>query len=309
MSVRRALAVAASVALGAALAGCGLGPGSTPRGVQLAVTRDFGARVLRESGAPRVVGQETVMQLLLRNARVGTAYGGGFVQSIDGLSGKHASGRPVDWFYYVNGIQAGRGAADTRLHPGDRVWWDLHDWSAAETVPAVVGSFPEPFLHGDGGRRLPVRVDCAGASPAACRTVAGRLRADGVPAALGALGSEEPHSLSVLVGPWTAIHGDPAALALERGPRASGVYARPARDGRTLTLLDPRGAAVRTLGPGAGLVAATRYFVDEPTWVVTGTDAAGVDSAARALSPVTLHDRFAIATTGAAAIALPVESP
>lgn len=304
MSRRLALAGCAA-GLGAALGGCGLGAGRTPGGVQLTVTRDFGSRVVRESSAPRVVGAETVMQLLARNDRVGTAYGGGFVQSIDGLAGEHGLGRPVDWFYYVNGIQAGRGAADTRLHDGDRVWWDLHDWTAAETVPAVVGSFPEPFVHGDGGRRLPVRIDCTAPADAACRTVTSRLRSAGVPAALGALGSEEPHTLTVLVGPWIALHGDPAAVELEHGPSASGVYARPSPDGRSLALLDVHGAGVRTLGAGAGLVAATRYFTNEPTWLVTGTDAAGVDAAAQALTPATLHDRFAVATNAGQTITLP----
>jgi hypothetical protein len=299
--------LAAAAVLGSlACGGCGLGPGRAPGGIGLVVTRDFGHTVLRQSSAPRVVGDETVMQLLMRNARVATAYGGGFVQSVDGLASQHAGGRPVDWFYYVNGIQAARGAADTRLHAGDRVWWDLHDWAVTESVPAVVGAFPEPFLHGDAGKRLPVRVDCTAPDAPACRTVTGRLRAAGVPAALGALGSGEPNTLTVLVGPWSAIRAEPAASMLERGPRASGVYARPAPDGRSIALLDTQGTATRTAGAGAGLVAATRYFTDEPTWVVTGTDAAGVAAAAQALSPATLHDRFAVATDGGQDLALPM---
>jgi hypothetical protein len=304
----RRLAVLAGLGVlcGLAGGGCGLGAGRAPGGIGLTVTRDFGRTVLHQSSTPRVVGDETVMQLLMRNARVGTAYGGGFVQSVDGLAGQHAGGRPVDWFYYVNGIQAAHGAADTRLHAGDRVWWDLHDWAVAESVPAVVGAFPEPFLHGDAGKRLPVRIDCTGPSTPACRTVTTRLRAAGVPAALGALGSEEPHTLTVLVGPWSAIRGEPAASTLERGPRASGVYARPAPDGRSIALLDAQGAPARTAGAGAGLVAATRYFSDEPTWVVTGTDLAGVDGAAQALSPATLRDRFAVATAQGRDLALPL---
>jgi hypothetical protein len=301
----RRLAVLA-VLCGLACGGCGLGAGRAPGGIGLTVTRDFGRTVLRQSSAPRVVGDETVMQLLMRNARVGTAYGGGFVQSVDGLAGQHGGGRPVDWFYYVNGIQAARGAADTPLHAGDRVWWDLHDWAVAESVPAVVGAFPEPFLHGDDGKRLPVRIDCTAPSTPACRTVTARLRDAGVPAALGALGSEEPNTLTVLVGPWNAIRAEPAANAIERGPRASGVYARPAPDGRSIALLDAQGTPARTAGAGAGLVAATRHFSDEPTWVVTGTDPAGVYAAAQAFSPATLRDRFAVATSQGQDLALPV---
>ena len=156
--------------MAATLAGCGLGAGKAPGGVQLTVTRDFGAHVLGRAGAPQVKGAETVMSLLVRNEKVTTKYGGGFVEDINGLSGgQEAGGDPLDWFYYVNGIEAPKGAAATNVHPGDHVWWDLHDWSQTDDVPAVVGSFPEPFLNGVEGKRLPVRVECAGhrASPVA----------------------------------------------------------------------------------------------------------------------------------------------
>ncbi len=147
-----------------ALAGCGLGAGPAPRAVSVLVTREFGSQVVHDTPHPHTAGQETVMSLLLRNYPVSTRYGGGFVQSISGASGGTHAGHPLDWFYYVNGVQAAKGAAATDVHPGDHVWWDLHDWSQTEEVPAVVGSFPEPFLNGLDGRRLPVRVECGRAS-------------------------------------------------------------------------------------------------------------------------------------------------
>jgi hypothetical protein len=289
-----------------ALSGCGLGAGPAPSAVGLLVTRDFGARVLRQSGSPTVHGEETAMSLLMRNGSVSTRFGGGFVQSIDGLAGGQEGGEPVDWFYYVNGVQAGRGAAATKLHPGDHVWWDRHDWSQTEQVPAVVGSFPEPFLNGLAGKRLPVRVDCAVVGAGACRTVGARLHADGVPVfTAGISSSGEPLTLHVLVGPWTSIQGDLSAQTIEGGPRASGVYARLSHNGRTLTALDGRGHSTHTLGPGAGLIAATRHGEDAPVWVVTGTDARGVDLAAQAFDTATLQHRFAVAVTSMGAIALP----
>lgn len=290
-----------------AAAGCGLGAGAAPSAVQLTVTRDFGARGLGPRGAPRVQGQETVMSLLLRNDAVTTRYGGGFVQSIDGVSGGQEAGRPVDWFYYVNGVEASKGAAATNVHPGDHIWWDRHDWSQTEDVPAVVGSFPEPFLNGIGGKRLPVRVECVAVQGDPCRTVTARLRALGVPAAIAAIGSGGGAStLRVLVGMWTAVEGDSAAREIARGPRASGVYARFSSDGKTLTLLDQDGRAARTLTAGAGLLAATRQGEEAPVWVVTGTDGAGLELAARALEESALHSRFALALSAQGATPLPV---
>jgi uncharacterized protein DUF4430 len=300
--VRRALATALLPAA-LALAGCGVGAGEKPAGTRLTVTSDFGTRQLRELDEPKVEGSETVMRLLRRNARVATRYGGGFVQAIDGLAGGRSGGRPVDWFYYVNGVEASEGAAATKLRGGDRVWWDRHDWGAAMRVPAVVGSFPEPFVHGIDGKRLPVRVECADPGGEPCRQVADRLASAGVPAAKGGLRTARADvSLRVLVGPWAALRGDASIDALERGPRVSGVYAR---IGRALTVLDARGRPTRTLGAAAGLVAATRRGDEQPAWVVTGTDAAGVAAAARAFDERTLANRFAVAVSGGRPVALP----
>src|ERR1035438_9172896 len=77
-----------------------------------------GSPVARWAG-PRVGGQETVMSLLMRNVTVSTKYGGGFVQSIDGLSGGSEGGQPRDWFYFVNGIEASQGAAATNVSQGE----------------------------------------------------------------------------------------------------------------------------------------------------------------------------------------------
>jgi hypothetical protein len=249
------------------------------------------------------------MILLMRNTTVTTRFGGGFVQSVDGSSGGSTGGRPRDWFYYVNGVEAPEGAAATNVHPGDHIWWDLHDWGQTDSVPAVVGSFPEPFLNGIDGKRLPVRIECATVSSAPCQTVSSRLRALGVPAALAGIGpGDEPETLRVLVGPWASVRGDPAAHQIELGPRSSGVYARFSAGGATLTLLDEQSAVARTLTAGAGLIAATRYAEEAPTWVITGTDAAGVQLAAQALDQATLADRFAVALASGG-VTVPVPAP
>jgi hypothetical protein len=305
--------VSVALALGLAsllLVGCGLGAGPAPTAVQLTVSRDFGAQLVRSFGAPRVRGQETVMSLLLRNVSVGTRYGGGFVQSIDGLSSGQEGGAPVDWFYYVNGVEATKGAAATNVHPGDHIWWDRHNWSQTDDVPAVVGSFPEPFLNGIEGKRLPVRVECADVGGYACRTVTASLRAAGVPAAIAAIGGGggETQTLRVAVAPWIYVEGEPGVQGIERGPAASGVYARFSANGSTLTLLDEDGHAEQTLGAGAGLIAATRSGESAPEWVVTGTNAAGVSRAASAFDVASLKDRFAVAVSPAGVV-LPAPAP
>jgi Domain of unknown function (DUF4430) len=295
--------LALTLALCVALAGCGPGAGHEPGDTKLTITRDFGTHALRELDAPKISGDDTAMRLLQRNAKVDPGSGGGSVRSIDGL----AAGRSLNWFYYVNGIGAPRGASGTSLRAGDRVWWDRHDRSVTMRVPAVVGSFPEPFVHGIGGKRLPVRIECATPGSDPCRRVSERLASYEVPAAIGGLlTTRVAETLRVLVGPWRALRDDHAAAALERGPARSGVYARIARDGRSIVALDAGGHAMRTLGAATGLVAATALGDDRPTWVVTGTDDAGVASAARAFEEDTLDHRFAVAVSDDLPIPLPM---
>ena len=133
----------------AALAGCG----STHGRATLWVTRDRGARVVLVRHVPAGL---TAMQALDRVAKISTRYGGRYVESIDGVAGS-LTGRH-DWFYFVNGYEADRSASEYRLHPGDVEWWDFRDWSHALRQQVVVGAFPEPFLHGWEGKRLPGRV-------------------------------------------------------------------------------------------------------------------------------------------------------
>ncbi len=111
----------------------------------------------------------------------------------------------------------------------------------------------------------------------------------------------------MIVGTFSELHPLVVGALIAQGPRSSGVYARFAGGGSQMQLLDPKGRATRTLGPGAGLVAATRDAVSEPVWVITGTDAAGVTAAARALTAGQLRNHFALALEGGAAIPLPVD--
>src|ERR687896_2763245 len=171
------LAVAASL-----LGGCGLGAGEEQDGgAQLRVTRDFGHEVLGAVRLDTLREDQTVMRMLRSEFDVDTRFGGRFVQAIDGLEGAGASGTS-DWFFFVNGVESGTGAAEYELSPGDRVQWDHRRWDAAMRVPAIVGAFPEPFLSGLEGRRRPVRVECEDVDAAPCDDAKEALDREGVPA-------------------------------------------------------------------------------------------------------------------------------
>ena len=286
-----------------ALAGCGLVRNLGSSAVTLTITRDFGATQLGSVKLAHVAGSETLLGVLERSFSVRVA--GNTVEAIGG--GRATPG--ARWFLFVNGSASGIGppAKRTVLHAGDRIWWDLHVDTATQNVPTVVGSFPEPFIHGVGGKRLPVTLECGSDVTTACNRAAAALTAVGVPAARQLLGTGSGTStLAMVVGTWSELEGEIAALLLEQGPATGGVYARFAgHDDHTLELLDPDGRVVRRLGAGAGLSAATGNTKSVPTWFVTGTDVAGVSAAASALTAGRLRNHLAVAVQGTTDLPLP----
>jgi Domain of unknown function (DUF4430) len=290
-------AVAALLCAGAA-AGCGVGSGGDAGRAELSVSRDYGGTEL-VSETTDITESETALSQLDSAVDVETRYGGGFVQSIDGISGGTDDGRRSDWFFYVNGVEASIGSGEYELDDGDRVWWDHHDWSSAMRVPAVVGSWPEPFVHGYDGRDWSTGVFCGGAE-GACERVSRALEDEGVnTGAEPGPEDDDPGAdgeIRVLVGPWEAISEDPVARLLAGGPQRSGVFATfsGVEPSVGLTLLDERGRVAEVLTAGAGLVAALRPDDGPPTWVVTGTDDRGV-AAALDLLGERLTGNFAVA--------------
>jgi hypothetical protein len=303
--VRRCRPTIAIALLSAALAvaGCGLGSGDETGRVELTVTRDFGAERVVPPVTDEVTESDTVMRVLERNADISTRYGGGFVQSIAGLEGDYGGGNSLDWFFYVDGVESTVGAADFAVQGDEAIWWDYREWSAALSVPAVVGSWPHPFAGGYEGDEHPTDVVCRGGG-GACATAESRLRGAGATLAGG------PSAIRVLVGPWARLRSDPAAAQIESGPQASGVFARFEENGGGAKLvgLDQEGGAARSFGAGSGLVAATRRGGAPPTWVVTGAGESGVEAASRLLDTASLRDHYAVATEGGAETPLPLGS-
>ncbi len=241
------------------------------------------------------------MRLLDRTHKVSTRFGGGFVQTIgDTAKGRDARTAAQSTGSSTSTARAVRRGARRRSYPraGDRVWWDLHDWAATPDVNAVVGSFPEPFLHGARGRsptgapgvragrdeRLRDRRRAAEGDR--CRTYPpGRHRDGGDPA-------RRPGARRAVAR--TAGRHPPHG-GLERGPAASGVFARPASGGGSIAVLDARGAVCpHPARPAPGSSPRPRRPAAPRPGSSPGTDARGVARAAAALTEQALDARFAV---------------
>ena len=196
-----------------ALAGCGVaGPTAEDGTARLWVTRDRGSAVLVDTTVP--AGQ-TLLRALRSKAKVSTRYGGGFVQSIEGIEG--SARRHEDGFWFVNGLAGDRSAASYRLRDGDVAWWDYRDWSGdADTLEVVAGAFPEPFLHGYAGTTRPTAVRYGPGLRSGAERIAEALATEDV-ASVGTataadvnlfeLGSGSPHLTAALRSPGAGPSG------------------------------------------------------------------------------------------------------
>jgi Domain of unknown function (DUF4430) len=303
--VRRARALLAALLVAGvapAFTGCGLGEGNERGGggATLRVTRDFGHEELGSTELDSVREGQTVMRMLRSEFDVTTRFGGRFVQSIDGVRGEGAGGQ-ADWFFWVNGLEADKGAAEWEVLPGDRIQWDHRDWSAAMRIPAIVGAYPAPFASGVEGKRRPVRVECEQVGSPPCEVARERLRFEGVSTSGSSLGAPGTEAVTrLVVARWPRARIVRGAAALEEGPEESGVFVRFSRDGDTVELLDEHGETARrvTRGEGIGFVFALQPRAEELVWLVTALDDEGMKAGVRALDEGKLRNAFAVAVNG-----------
>ena len=264
------------------------------------MTRDFGNTELADEDEPDVKESDTVMRFLQSTRDVKLRYGGGFVQAIDGLreTGRAASS---DWFFFVNGEESDAGAADRKLHPGDVVQWDYRDWAATMRDPGDRRRLPRTVRPRLRGREA---APCGSSASTRTRRAARRSRTawpsrTSSPPARPRAVSSRGQVLRVIVGDWKRA----ARRARAPHPRAGAAAERrvrqvPRRRHRGSTCSTRTARRARPGGPGTGLVAATKLNQEETvTWIVTGTDDAGVAAAAKLLAPGTLRNAFAVAAT------------
>lgn len=305
LPMKRVLLVAL---LATVVTGCGR-KAEVPTGgrVSVTVSQDFGETHLAPTSSQTASAEDTVLDML-SGAQFEVRATGAAVEEIDGLSAGEQNGKPVEWFSYVNGIATPEGAANRKLYKGDRIWYDHH--GAGSDVRAVVGSFPQPFTTGIDGKKLPIKIVCQTPEDRSCDEVEERLNAAGIGGLTRAnLESSVGELLRVIVGTWSDVRKDIAARTLEAGPTESGVYARMAPSGDQIALLDSDGNVAETLGAGSGLIAATSFREQRPTWIITGTDEVGVAAAAAALDEDMLRYRFALAIEQGRGVPLPVTRP
>ncbi len=95
----------------------------------------------------------TAMDILNKVTNVKTTYGNAYVNSINEIESEYIElNEQKDWFYFINGILSNVGANQYHISCGDVQRWDFHQWNFERMTSAIVCDFPEPFVHGFGGK-------------------------------------------------------------------------------------------------------------------------------------------------------------
>jgi len=289
-------------------------PGLSAPKVSLWVTRDFAQSQLYGSEVAFNPG-DSVMDILKKHLDVKTEYGGGFVESINGLSSGYtgADKKTRDWFYYANGIITSVGALDYKPTPGDVIWWDYHDWGGAVFTPALIGAFPEPFVSGYRGQKPGTIVLTA----PGCEQQ-GRQMVD----YLHNLGAEkvtvQPYEekivtasdkITLVVGLWDQFAGERFWQGMQKQRKKTGLFFELTPD--YFATLDMNGEIVAKYNQQVGAITATGSGMGDPTpvWLVTGLDQAGLDEAVSVFTtkPVSFKQYFGALITGGEVLPVPAK--
>ena len=259
--------------------------------VTIIVTRDFGNELILEQEIAIELGTNA-MDALQIAATVETKCGGGFVSSINGISSEYggANSEQRDWFLYINGISSNVGANDYTLQDGDIEHWDFRDWSYQQFIPAIVGDYPQPFVSGFKDNIAPTVVVYDSPFFEEAASLAERLEEAGVThvSAISAsqLSPESKAQSNLII--IASLQNDLIA-ELNSLHKRLGFYAY-IQDGKIISL-DAMGDPYGEYSAGCGLIQATQNpwnpngtgACENVVWMITGSDASGVKSAAMTL--------------------------
>jgi len=219
----------------------------------------------------------------------------------------------MDWFIYINGIQSNTGALDYKLHDGDIQHWDFHDWSFHQFIPATVGGFPEPFLHGYGGVIYPTIIVYQDSYEEDARRLADELNHLGVGKVsirgITGLGDDEKEAGNLIL---LGTPEFPPIAELNQVWKRLGFYAH-FQDG-VLKVVDAKGEPDTEYEAGAGVIQVTQSpwnpkgigAGENTVWMVSGLDMSGVKAAADTLVSQDNNFKYAYAVVIAAGEAIRV---
>ncbi len=185
---------------------------------------------------------------------------------------------------------ANTGALDYTLHPGDVEQWDFHNWSFHQSIPAITGSWPEPFTHGYRGKISPVIVAYSNGLEGEAENLRSRLSGSGVTGIDVKNFTAIPESAKESANLFLLGTPDDGLISeLNSNWKRLGFFAY--FENGSLVVLNSNGQVSAKYGTGSGMIQATQnpwnpngIGADENVvWLVAGADVSGVKATVNVL--------------------------
>ena len=294
--------IAAALAIMVLLSGC-----ANEKEVQankseltILVTRDYGREILAEKTV-YPSGDDTVMDLMQDNFDVETAYGGGFVNAIDGLKSGYTGGGSSqkkgtknDWFYYVDGVMAEIGADQYMCEDANTLSWDYHDWGGDMYVKTRINAWPQRL----GGRKVEMAFghgfeEDAGRIREAVEEIGAYIAESNIES----LDMEDLEKDALFVGSWEDANKNEFIKDAFENRGKAGIYSIFNEKG--LILYDNNGQVSATSGKGAIVASMQKSYGSEASiLLIIGNDSGMVEKAVNALlDGESVKGAFGIAVT------------
>lgn len=284
--------------------------------IRYIITKNYGTEMVLNKQVNYQKNSSIIDGLMDTGAEVETSYGGSFVSDINGLNSEkgRAGGVRRDWFYFVNGIFADSGALDYFPQPGEIIWWDYHPWKTSQGTPAVIGCFPEPFLHGYRQKVKATVIMTVAQETEKGLDLQKALQAYGVSDVvvkeINADMLERREGPTVIIGQWQELAKIQWLNEFNEAYQKNGTYLHFTEKG--LELMNYMGEGVKLVQDNVGVICATGEGNgdDSPLWIITGTDRSGTEAALELLTrhPEKVQAAYGVAILPGEIIKLPVMS-
>lgn len=294
-----------------ALAGCQYSE-KDEGNVQVIVAQDFGNERIT-SQLFKINAGDTVLDVMVDHYDIETAYGGSFINGINGLTSKFTNQKKrikVDWFFYVNGILSQVGSGDYELQSKDIIIWDYHNWEQTSYISSIIGAYPQNFISNDYGEALELNILYLKGYQKAAQKIGNYLDEKGVKVHITKVQEvllEDEASNSIVIGDWdTAMQYEYIRKLYENRDRAGLFF----EIDDHVKALDSEGNIKKTFDKGAIIASTLKGYHNMSTlWLVTGNDKTLIQEGAKKLyeDPEQIRGVFSMMLTEDEHIKLPLE--
>lgn len=201
-----------------------------------------------------------------------TGLGGSFVTQI--------SGEPRDadsdsyWFLYRNGILSQTGAGDLVPRARDRIWWSYHSWNSSRFIPAVIGSWPEPFVSGIRSDSASYGIVTSSSFIGFSRDLSQMLVREGASKPtlqeISSLDEVPEHGISLWIGLWPDLKNINHLAALYSNGDKTGCFVQLDKEG-SVGLLNYNGQLVKEIVDAGLIISLSSNMGQRIDWVISGT--------------------------------------